>query len=254
MAIGKTHSVVLSVTPYRESSILAVLFSREHGRFSGIAKGIRRGDRRRVPVERGYIIEHIVYLKQHGDLHQITDCSIHDYFPLLRGDLEKTAIRDLLFDIVLSAVPAGDSHPDVYDFIVEFLTGLSNVGQGLRGHLTYLSKILFAFSGHLGFGLDFSQCSSCGYRTDGSGPVWLNIEQGMVRCERCSSGFGASADRLVSAGAAIWFSSSGSGDAPVLSGKEAVAALRLAYDYSRYHLEIRKNLESYAFVEHLAGM
>jgi DNA repair protein RecO (recombination protein O) len=257
MTVEKTLSVVLSVTPYRESSILATLFSRQHGRIGAIAKGIRRGDRRRVPVERGYLIEHIVYLRRHGDLHQITDCSIHDYFPPVRGDLEKTAVRDLLFDIFLSAVPAGDSHPELYDFVVAFLDTLGTLGPGLDGHLAYLSKTLFLFSAHLGFGLDFGRCSSCGCGTAGAATVWLTIGRGMIRCDRCTTGSGASSDRLVPPGAAAWFADTTDGFptvSPPLSRREAAAALRLAYDYCRYHLDIRKNLESFAFVEHLAGL
>lgn len=256
MSVGKSNSVVLSVTPYRESSFLAALFSREYGRISGIAKGVRRSDRRRIPIERGYLIEHVVYLRQHRDLHTITDCSILEHFPLLRGDLEKTVVRDLLFDVVLSAVPVGDAHPVMYDFLLRFLDELGTVGRGLDGGLTYLSGILFTFAAQLGFALDFEQCSVCGRDTAHLQTVWLAIEQGLLRCDRCSSAKGTAGDRLLPVSVLPWYSRNDTveGDLPRVDRKTALAAVRLAYDYCRYHLEIRKNLQSFQFVEHLAGL
>ena len=256
MSVGTTTSIVLSVAPYRESSILTVLFSREHGRISGIAKGIRRSDRRRVPVERGYVVEHVVYLRRHRDLQTVTDCSILEHFPLVRGDLERTAVRDLLFDVVLSSVPAGDAHPVLYDFLLRFLEELGTVGYGFEGMLTYLSGMLFTFAGQLGFGLDFTKCSVCGRDTARLKTVWLAVGQGLLRCDGCSSVKNAAGDRLLPVDVLPWYARHGGGEGtlPRIDGKTAVAAVRLAYDYCRYHLEIRKNLQSFQFVEHLAGL
>jgi DNA repair protein RecO (recombination protein O) len=255
MPIEKSQSVVLSVMPFRESSIIASLFTRHHGRINAIAKGIRKTDRRRVPIERGYLIDHIVYLKHHGDLHQITDCNINEYFPLLRGNLEKTATRDLLFDVVLSAIPVRDPHPELFDHLTGFLEALSSVQPGLGGHLMYLSKTLFGFAAHLGFSLDFTRCVHCGNRPGERSIAWLAIDQGAVRCDSCSSLSNNSGERLLQSAAAVWLAEPDNGRtiSTPFTDQEALGVLRLAYDYCRYHLDIRKNLDSFAFVEHLAG-
>jgi DNA repair protein RecO (recombination protein O) len=262
MTIGKTLSVVLSVTPYRESSILTSLFSREHGRLNGVAKGVRRSDRRRVPIERGYLIEHVIYLKPHGDLHTITDCGIVEFYPQLRGDLEKTAIRDLLFDIVLSSVPAGDTHPEVYELLVGFLEEISTGEREFGDGCAYLSMLLFDFAARLGFSLDFGWCSSCGCSVAELPQVWLSVERGLLRCDRCSSGSGVGRDRLFPTGMLQWYARhaaaghfvAGDGEFSRIPLREAFTALRLAYDYCRYHMDIRKNLASFSFLEHLAAM
>ena len=257
MAIGKCVSVVLSVTPYRESSILTALFSLHYGRINAIAKGIRKVDRRRVPIERGYTIEHLVYIKTHGDLHQITDCSIQDFFPRLRGDLEKTAVRDLFFDMVLSAVPVSDPHPELYDFLIEFLAVLDGLHTGLGGYLMYGARTLFGFAAHLGFSLDFGKCTACGGTTAAGSPAWLDIEHGIVRCDACSLRGSRSTDRRVPGSAVQWFAGAvapSAGGYDSFTDKDAQAAVRLAYDYCRYHLDIRRRLDSFGFIEHLAGM
>ncbi len=239
MTIGKTLSVVLSVTPYRESSILTSLFSREHGRLNGVAKGVRRSDRRRVPIERGYIIEHVIYLKQHGDLHTITDCGIVEFYPQLRGDLEKTAVRDLLFDIVLASVPAGEAHPEVFELLLGFLDVISTGEREFGDSCAYLSMILFDFAARLGFSLDFERCSSCGGSVAGQPRIWLSVEHGLVRCDRCSSGRSAGRDRLVPTGILQWYARysvtghfvPGGGESSRIPLREGFAALRLVYDY-----------------------
>ncbi|MBN1578957.1 MAG: DNA repair protein RecO [Chitinispirillaceae bacterium] len=253
MSIEKSSSIVLSTMPYRESSILMYLFTREHGRIHGLAKGIRTHDRRGVPVERGYLIEHMTYLKPHRDLHQVTDCHIRQHYPAIRGNLEKTAVRDVLFDLVLGGIKVTDPHPELFDYLLRYLSYLD--GQSCDGSvlLLSLSKTLFGLAGYLGFRIDFGRCITCGKGFGKNVAAWLTVDRGMLRCGDCSPGQ-AKTDRLLPGNAAVYFARPEAllfREIPQLTDKEASALLHLACDYCRYHLDIRRRLESLSFIEHL---
>lgn len=256
MSIEKCTSIILSTTPFRESSLLLYLFTREHGRIHALAKGIRKGDRRGVPVERGYLVEHMTYMKPHRDLHQVTDCHIREHFPAIRCDLEKTAVRDVLFDLVLGAIGVTDPHSELFDYLAGFLGTLERMRHGGRALLLHLSKTIFGLAGHLGVGIDFRGCGTCGKNFDQNDAVWLTIDRGMVRCNDCSPA-AAKADRLLPGNAAAFFGCLREPESftpPQLTDKESMGVLRLACEYCRYHLDIRRHFESLSFIEQLFPM
>lgn len=257
MSIEKCRSIVLSTMPYRETSLLLYLFSREHGRLHAIAKGIRKPDKRGVPIERGYVIEHLVYLGRQRDLHQITDCQLYDHFPAIRGDIEKTAARDVLFDVLLAAIKDTDPHPELYAYLERFLRGIDGFREGGGVPLLlHLSKCVFGIAAHLGFGVDFAACAKCrktiGEITDNA---VLSLVEGTMRCTSCRSARMSGADRLLPQAAVLYFSSTD--EFPVqelcLTVSESLRLLHCATDYCRYHADVQKKFASIGFIDTLFG-
>lgn len=251
MSIEKTVSVILSTTVYRESSLLLQLYSRQHGRLSTIAKGIRRTSQRSAPLERGYLIEHTTYVKQHRDLHLITDCSITDHFPGIRGNLDKTALRDVIFDILLVSLHGSETGCDLFDGLIDFLHLLENhpPEQGLL--IMTLSKMLLETTGHLGFYLDMATCASCGKAPEGR-TVFVNIADGNIRCHDCAGGVFAEHRPLGAGSRSFLQNSTWETTTPfTISTGEAMAVFRTIFDFCSHHLDIRKKLSSYLFMEQL---
>lgn len=256
MSIEKTGSIVLSAAPYRESSLLVNLFTREHGRINALARGVRRADRRAVPIERGYLIDHFTYIRPHRDLQQITECQIRDHFPGIRGNLEKTAVRDVLIDIVLSVMRDSDPHAEMFDYHARFLSELDSMKCDIAAMLLHLSKHIFGMATSLGVGVDFTVCSVCGKVFDSHTDVCLMIDKGLVRHGSCGRGLSVT-DRVIGAEAAGFFSFVDGAAAcalPVISGREGLRMVHCAVDYCRYHLDIRRNMQSLGFLDSLAVM
>ena len=110
MSINKTLHLVLAVMPYRETSSIVTLLSRRFGRVSGIARGVRRSPQAPLTLERGQLVELVLYLKPHRELHTIGAVSVVDYFPSIRADMGKMALRDACFELMLKTATASETH------------------------------------------------------------------------------------------------------------------------------------------------
>lgn len=256
MSIDKTTSIILSATPYRESSYLTTLFSLEHGRISCIAKGFRKNNRQSMPLERGSLIEHTLYHRPHRDLHQITDSTLIEFFPGIRADLEKTALRDLMLDILLASLSISDCNEQLFSALHTFLVELDLSDSGSSSSLRITAQSLFAVAGSLGFSPEFSCCSSCGTIVDQHSSFYFSISDGTLRCSPCKSPSTGSYCALShSSIAAITPAAAGTADIlETISAPTALSLLRIAVDYCRYHFDIRKKLSSLVFIEQLFSL
>lgn len=257
MSIVKSLSLVLTTAPYRESSLLLYLFSRQFGRIHGLAKGVRRGDKRSTPIERGIVIEHAVYIKQQRDLHLVTDCQINEYYPGIRTNLEKTAIRDVILDVLLGAIKDTEPHEELYDAVVNGFERLERDFFAGNEQLLFLARQLFHIARQLGFGIDFTRCVSCENQFDRLQKCMLVIDSGTCICPQCILHVKRSSYRVLEAGTLPLLhrdSMQREHTAPVPGADEAMSAVCAAVDFCRYHLDLRRKLASVTFLEHLFTM
>lgn len=124
MAIDKTKAFVLKTLPYRETSGIFYLLTERQGISHGIAKGIRKKKTSASFVERGFLIETLLYSRPHRELHTLGDIHIVNYYPAIREDLIKSALRDAVFETLLINVSAGFPVPELFSLVTRFLVCL----------------------------------------------------------------------------------------------------------------------------------
>jgi DNA repair protein RecO len=250
MSIEKTASVILSVLPYRESSFITNLFTSEYGRISGIAKGIRRNTKQSVPFERGFLIEHVIYLKPNRELQILSDIRIGNFFPCIRGNLEKTTLRDIAFEILLSSVTLSEPHPELFELLSRFLFSLDEARGIHEEQFSILWKFIFDFTAMMGLGVDFGRCFKCGSLDIVADGGFLMTQKGAMICRRCAPQFSPSGwipSEIVSYLLSGHFPSGPSR----ISFPELLRLTRLAVYYCRFHLDIRKELRSLDFLQQM---
>ncbi len=251
MSIHKTNSIVLSTTPFRESSLICTLFSEDYGRFQGIAKGVRSSSKHTTPLERGMLIEHVVYVKKTREIQTLANIQIGNFFPEIRGDIERTAVRDTAFELLLSSLKAGDRNPELFSLVEEFLNAISQINNR-NNHLLHLLWVFhFRFASVMGFECNFSTCIQCNCTilpTHSS--TYLIHEQGGVTCAHCGE---LHADSNLHIPSEILFLNSdpnpGTGMNISLSLREWLRLIRLASAYCRIHLELKYPFRSIDFME-----
>jgi DNA repair protein RecO (recombination protein O) len=248
MSIDKTSALVLTHIPYRESSTIVTLFTSDHGKVSGIAKGIKKQLTRGVPLERGTLIDLVLYIKPGRDLHILSDISISDFFPVIRSSLEKTAFRDIALELLIKAIKDTESHPELYMAAVRFFSDLNDCSGNSSGFIL-LWKFCFEIAQFLGFGIDLRRCIACHTDiTELQRGAFFLVDRGGLLCPQCSRGYVSGEcfveNSAISALNAISFDkSSGSLDFLRLT--------RLFISYCRLHMDIHYEFKSMQFLEEL---
>jgi DNA repair protein RecO (recombination protein O) len=254
MSIEKVRALVLSVIPFRESSIIASLLTRSQGRVSGIAKGVRRSPKAPLTLERGLLVELFLYVKPHRDLHTIAEASVANYFPSIRADLGKLALRDAVLELVLKSAAASESHPELFDFALATLEHLEAASADPLP-VSALWNFFHGWARLLGFHPDLKCCRRCG--GDAAQGGLLAIDKGGIVCAACAPGCAAAPSYLPAEVIRLFASedhaASEANRETGLSPREQMRIARLVADYCRYHLDIRSELKSLAFLESIVS-
>lgn len=247
MGVQKTRAVILSMLPYRESSAIVTLYTSEYGRVNGIAKGVRRRSKNTLPLERGFLIDLILYVKQGRDLHTLADIDICDYFPGIRGDLYKTAIRDAAFELLLKSVMASESHPELFSLLQQFLFSLQSTD--ITENFAFLWKFFLKAAELLGFAVHLDSCRCCGREILISEGGFLAVENGCLYCSKC--GVKRSLPETYIQGTVLQ-KLNGSLSPLKLPSDELIRLTRLAVSYCSFHMDIRPEFKSLKFIEQIS--
>jgi DNA repair protein RecO len=160
MSAEKTEAVVLSVTPYGETSCILRLFTRMRGLVHGIAKGFRKGGKSAsAPLDRGFLIEAFVYYKPNRELHTLSRPHVIHYFSQIRSDITKSAIRDIALELYLKTIPQSDPHPELFELMADFLIDIEESSESL---FPFLWRFICRYCLLMGFGMDAKSYKNCG--------------------------------------------------------------------------------------------
>ncbi len=248
MGIQKTSAVILSVLPYLESSTIVSLYTDDHGRVNGIAKGVRKNSKNSLPLERGILIDLILYAKHGRELHTLTDIHILEYYPCIRVDLYKTAIRDAAFELLLKPVMLSEPHPELFSLLQQFLNLLQSADT-MESCFVLLWRFYFKIAELLGFAIHFESCRSCGQDRLFSEGGFLAVESGGLYCNKCAQKRSLP-DTFIQG--TVLQKLAGTSLPLKCSFRELVRLSRLAASYCRFHLEIKPEFKSLEFIEQMS--
>lgn len=249
MSIEKTPAIVLSVLPYRESSCIISLLTRFHGRIQGIARGVKKqGAKKSIPVERGTLIDTIVYHRAQRDIQNLGEIQISEFFPSIRSDIEKTALRDVALELIIKSITDTESHPELFDSVFEFLLDLDKGEHNLSDCLLLLN-FCFKLAAQLGFQLHTDFCAECGKPDLIEEGGFLIIDDGSIICKKCNRD--QSQDLYILSSHIKAMRGSYLTDLAGPAFKDVVRAIKLALYYCRCHLGFKGELKSVQFLEDL---
>lgn len=182
-----TEAIVLRTMKYSESSLIATLFTRDHGKISVLAKGARRKTRPfGASIEPMNHVHAVIYHKPQRELQIITQCDLVGRYPAINEDLGRMGVGMAAVELLHLSTEHDESHPEVFELALELLKTLQNATHGHQNALyVYEVKLL----GLLGFKPSLEQCVSCkaelfpipGALPDGR----LRVTGNGVMCVRC---------------------------------------------------------------------
>ncbi|MFH0877944.1 MAG: DNA repair protein RecO [Candidatus Omnitrophota bacterium] len=154
--ICSTPAFVLKSTDIRETSKIAVFFSRDFGKVKGLLKGIRKDPKKfgstLAPLSQNHIV---FYKKRFSEIHLVSQCDLLDDFHLWRGDLKNFALATFVAEFVDDLLPLEDPHPKVFELMFDFLNSLKSHRNDTRRLFEIKLLALSGFKPH------FDSCVVC---------------------------------------------------------------------------------------------
>lgn len=190
----KDQAVCIRHIDWSETSQVVALFTREHGKVRGIAKGSKRTSPSSVQRFSGGIElltrgEVVATTKTTTDLAAITEWDLQDPYRHLRTDLDAQRLAMYAADIVGALTEDQDAHPNAFDALVVFLEGIATpqAADGQRELLRFQWDLLADCGFRPQLDADATTGQALGADEDG---LWFDAHAGGLTRAAHHGGFG----------------------------------------------------------------
>ena len=141
-----SQAIILSRKNYSEADRIITAFSRDFGKLTFLAKGVRGvKSRKRGHLE---IFNLLNFSASRGrDMNLMTEAEVVNNFSLIRKSLKKTAVAYFLVDVVKRVTRDEEEHREVFDLLSEYLQKLETTTamKSLRNDFSYKLLVLLGF-------------------------------------------------------------------------------------------------------------
>lgn len=126
MPVIKSNAVVLKGMRFGDSSRIVTLFTREHGKISAIAKGVRKfRSNASGTLEAMNYISVVYYHKDNRELQTITAAEFVKSFSGLTESMERLQAGFKVIEILNKSVLSNEHNHELFDLLVSVLSALS---------------------------------------------------------------------------------------------------------------------------------
>lgn len=191
------RGIVLRSYKLGESDKIIRILTREHGKRSAVAKGVRRTKSRfGARLEPFSCVKLLIHQGRSMDI--IKQAEIDDSFNALREDLSRFACASVMAEIADVVAQEHEPNPELFDLLLE---GMRMLLEYPEHEAFILSFFEFRALADAGFELRVTECARCGGSAEGEQSFSLRL--GGIICDRCSSDSRGEAGKLIrlSAGA-----------------------------------------------------
>jgi DNA repair protein RecO (recombination protein O) len=117
--IEKVEGIVLRTIKYSDNSFIIQLFTRERGRISCIAKGLRSKSSKFSPsfFHPFFVINAEIFYNPKKEIHPIKEVNLKNSLNRLREDHSKLAVAMFLAEVLNRTVRYQNTDEDLYDFL-----------------------------------------------------------------------------------------------------------------------------------------
>lgn len=125
--ITKTEAIVLRTVDYGESSLIATLFTRTHGKIAVIARGARKPKSKFAAfLVPGQLLEVVYYMKSTRSVQTLSDASYIVKLNELRTNLQKMAVMITTLELASQVIHENEVNEPVFDFLKKMLSWLND--------------------------------------------------------------------------------------------------------------------------------
>jgi len=230
--ILKTKGISLGSHRMRESSKIVTFYTEDYGKLALLAKGARNPKSKfGAALEILTLSELIFYRTERKQVYTLSDAFLIDSFPTLKLP-DKYLYAHQIVELILRTTSLEDPNHKLYSLLCSGLKILdSNKSPKLKNYSSFLSAFYFKAVSILGFNPELRHCIIC----KNPKGAYFNIERGGIICSsskhyKSDNTYGIQYIKTIKH---LLFT-------PLLKSLQFSApalTLKLAQDYTRYHLE-----------------
>lgn len=179
--IYRDEAIVLKTRDFRETSKIAIFYSKNFGKISGLFKGIRTDSRKFASrLNLLSLNEIIFYRKRFSELHLVSQCDLKKNFSCLNSDAIKFGVASFCAELVDSIMPQEEVHREIFDLLLNFLYSLENTNFSQRLIYNFSLKMLSLS----GFQPHLDSCVIC--KSEIENQAFFSNRFGGLLCHRCA--------------------------------------------------------------------
>ena len=183
--IVRSDGVILKSMDFRESSRILTAYTRDFGKQSLLAKGVR-GPRSRLAGVTAPLnfVTLVFYRSEQRELQLLSQCDLVRPWRALTESLEAMAAAMAICELLNIVVQGEEEHPALFDLLVESLDAVNGATDN-RANALHVFEVRLL--GLLGFRPELRVCGRClKVINEGEGRLALDVHPGRVLCSNCS--------------------------------------------------------------------
>lgn len=192
MEICRCEAILLGATDYREADRIVTLFTLEHGKIKGIARGAKRSMRRFGGALEPFA-RLTVQLALKGGLARIDGADATTIHPRIRQDLMKIGYAGYACEAADLLLPEGLPNSRLFRLLSAYLDRLDKAPSAPSDRRFFEANLLNV----LGYRLPLEECASCGAELATVAGMCHAGPAGTLLCGRCGRGGRAVSRRTV---------------------------------------------------------
>lgn len=173
----KTNGIVLRETEYKDSDKLLTVLTRDLGKRTFRARGVKSGRSRLKSACQLFAYSEFTVLETHERC-VITEAVTQEMFPELRQDIELLSLASYFVQLTDTVAQEGDEMSELLSLLLNALYALAKLKRPQKLVKAVFELRLACISGFLP---DLRGCAVCG-REDSDR---FNISQGVLQCSGC---------------------------------------------------------------------
>lgn len=177
--ITHTEAIIFRTVDYQESSKIATMFTREHGKIGVLVRGAKKPKSKFSGlIEVGNILDVVYYFKSSRSVQILSEASYAEKNTQLRTDFEKMATMTSAIELISQMLHDNEVNEPLFDFTRNMLGWLNSADIHPPMLFPYIQLRLAALTG-IGLQLDAEK--------GGDETNYLNLESGFVTAESNTS-------------------------------------------------------------------
>lgn len=183
--IIKTEAVVIRKADHGDSSKILSLYTKDHGRISVIAKGIKSPKSKlNSRLEIFNNVEVVIYSKSSRNIQLISGADIIKVYNSLTEDLDRYQYAAAILELFNTLIHEHEKNEKLYKGLIRILSLLNDSKNDSQ---FLFVKFFFFLVNEIGYAIELKKCNNCHKELVNEGGVFYNHTEGIL-CSDCSEG------------------------------------------------------------------